>query len=517
MSSVACAVRCRGCALEQLADGEQHERQDHALGLGEFERPLDRRLGAAPVAELLAGQGIQQRRVDRRPARLDRPLPALDRPAPARRPPARGAPSARWSAASAMRTPCDGRAPRRPSRRASARAAASSPRQACICTIRLRRSPLKACSPTSSVCIRFGRLEGGERLVEVAPRHRQQPVAWWTHQLRAGLALGAGPRGAPARASARPRRTSRARAGSSPPCPGAAAFTGSSVHPWSRAIATACSQSSSATEAGCPTQRGRHREMAEAAELQVRPSDAPRELEPLLQVAARVAGPGRPQLRDPEVHERGGAQVVAQRQLARRLRGQRCLHRPHRSPATVARSPRRRASASPASASWRSKRRRRSAGTASARRRAAAMYVRALVEQTLGEPGLREDERELRVACRPRPSGKAASSARSVAMRPSKTRLTVASASMRAASGQSPAACAWRIASTMSPCSSYHSAAARCSGADGRRREPPQLEPQQVGEQVVVAEPGPAGVDRDDERVRVLELLQDRAPSPSRR
>ena len=37
----------------------------------------------------------------------------------------------------------------------------------------------------------------------------------------------------------------------------------------------------------------------------------------------------------------------------------------------------------------------------------------------------------------------------------------------------------------------------------------PQLEPQEVGEQVVVAEPRPLGVERDDERVRVLQVLQD--------
>ena len=37
-----------------------------------------------------------------------------------------------------------------------------------------------------------------------------------------------------------------------------------------------------------------------------------------------------------------------------------------------------------------------------------------------------------------------------------------------------------------------------------------ELELQQVREQVVVAEPAPPGVERDDERVRVLEVLQDR-------
>ena len=45
---------------------------------------------------------------------------------------------------------------------------------------------------------------------------------------------------------------------------------------------------------------------------------------------------------------------------------------------------------------------------------------------------------------------------------------------------------------------------------DRRRRGAPQLEAQQIGEQVVVAEPGPGGVERGDERVLVFELLEDR-------
>ncbi len=44
---------------------------------------------------------------------------------------------------------------------------------------------------------------------------------------------------------------------------------------------------------------------------------------------------------------------------------------------------------------------------------------------------------------------------------------------------------------------------------DGRRGEPAQLQPQKVGEQVVVAKPRSAGVDRRHEGVGVLELLQD--------
>ena len=47
---------------------------------------------------------------------------------------------------------------------------------------------------------------------------------------------------------------------------------------------------------------------------------------------------------------------------------------------------------------------------------------------------------------------------------------------------------------------------------DGLRRAAAQLQPQQVGEQVVVAEPRAGGVDRDDQRVRLLELVQQPRP-----
>ncbi len=46
-SSAAWAVRCLRMALQQLADGHQHERQDDPVRLGELERALDRRLGRA--------------------------------------------------------------------------------------------------------------------------------------------------------------------------------------------------------------------------------------------------------------------------------------------------------------------------------------------------------------------------------------------------------------------------------------------------------------------------------------
>ena len=41
------------------------------------------------------------------------------------------------------------------------------------------------------------------------------------------------------------------------------------------------------------------------------------------------------------------------------------------------------------------------------------------------------------------------------------------------------------------------------------RRAAPQLKLQQIGEQLVVAEPGAPRVQRDDERACLLQLLQD--------
>jgi hypothetical protein len=50
-----------GVALDQGADGRGHEGQDQAFGLGQLERPLDRLLGRASVAQLLAGGRVEQR------------------------------------------------------------------------------------------------------------------------------------------------------------------------------------------------------------------------------------------------------------------------------------------------------------------------------------------------------------------------------------------------------------------------------------------------------------------------
>ena len=77
----------------------------------------------------------------------------------------------------------------------------------------------------------------------------------------------------------------------------------------------------------------------------------------------------------------------------------------------------------------------------------------------------------------------------------------------------SAAGWACRIASTAWPCSACQPAASRCSAAIVLGRLAPQLQPQQVGEELVVAKPRAPDVDRDDERVGLLELL----PAAARR
>ena len=236
----------------------------------------------------------------------------------------------------------------------------------------------------------------------------------------------------------------------------------------------------------------------------------PGERERLLEVAPRIVQARRPQLGDPEVHQRGGAQVVAAGTSPARLRRQRRLQRRHRlersragpcagapsaslTTAAPARSGARRSAGSrrPAARRRRGRQRR-----PRARRRGSrtAAKTSASSGSVVGSAG-----REPRPAARGRSPGA-----------PSRIRAMRLSASRRAACGQSRAACAWRIASTTSPCSSYHrpppGAARRSIAGCGA----PQLELQQVGEQVVIAKPGPRRTSSGgDERVGLLELLQD--------
>ena len=85
----------------------------------------------------------------------------------------------------------------------------------------------------------------------------------------------------------------------------------------------------------------------------------------------------------------------------------------------------------------------------------------------------------------------------------------------RAARSPAPSplpSCAWRIASTEVSVLGVPAGGEPVQPRDLVRRLAAQLEPQQVGEQVVVAEPGARHVHRDDERVGLLELVQQPRP-----
>jgi hypothetical protein len=75
-------------------------------------------------------------------------------------------------------------------------------------------------------------------------------------------------------------------------------------------------------------QIGRQRQVAEATDLQVRPSDAACERQRLFEMAAGVIQVQRPQLGDTEVQQRRGQMIVAAGNRVGRLQ----LQRPHRLP-----------------------------------------------------------------------------------------------------------------------------------------------------------------------------------------
>ena len=255
----------------------------------------------------------------------------------------------------------------------------------------------------------------------------------------------------------------------------------------------------------------------QAADLDVRAADPPRQREALLQVPPGVVEPARPQLDDAEIHQRRCADVVAERDLARAdsVRERR-LER---------------------TASRRARRRGRRAG---ARARAAGRQTD--LEATPPLVG----HRPVRAARRRRGTRAASSSDPGQLDRPAKTGASSGSrppprpgtrpAARRSsllavereagavvdeqAGGLRPVPGGLGVPDRLDDVPVLGEPARRRRGAAVRSASglgPAQLEPQQVGEEVVVAEPGPPGVERDDERVRRLELAAGSAPSRRRR
>ena len=198
---------------------------------------------------------------------------------------------------------------------------------------------------------------------------------------------------------------------------GAAAVTGSSVHPCSRGDRDRLlaelerDRGGQLRRAEPPIAR-----CAEAADLQVRPSDPPRELERLLEVAARVvesATTTAPRSRGSSARRPAGRCRAPARSAAARPAPP---PSPASPPATVPRSPRRRASASVGlrAAAGRSAAGARRARSSASRSRGSDVRG-ALVERGRRRAGPWRRRAPAPDPCRRAPAGKAASSARSVA------------------------------------------------------------------------------------------------------
>ena len=269
-------------------------------------------------------------------------------------------------------------------------------------------------------------------------------------QLGAGLTLRVQRALAPARAIARPRRIARATAGPSPPSarPVTTRILGPAVRLGDRAPPPRLSR---ARPRRRPVQRRGDAEVAEAADLQPRPPARRASSSACSRWRAGVVEPRGPQLRDPRFMQRDRPKLVAER------RG-----RPAGCAASAA-STARIASSAACEVAAPAREREREHGqqqvearagarrrTASASRSATATYA-ALSSSAPSSSAQRRRRAPAPRRWRRRRRGNAASSSRTSPVRPSRVRSRWLSASRRAASGQSRAACAWRIASTTSP------------------------------------------------------------------
>ena len=457
--SVAWAVRWLGVALEQLADRPRARTAGSGPSgsASSSARSIDC-LRRARIAELVAGRGVEQQRVDASPSArtaparepLDHRRQRLDRAAP-------GRPSASSSAAAAMRIPARSRSSGLESGERGARRG------------RVAHPHLRTCSDPAAHVDRERVLAGEQPLqplrargtppalprTDPAPK-RSKPRAWWSNGLGLGLRRRrAAHRSARSSHCARPRakRPSHAsahaghreRAGATIGCVRPSVLLGDRH----RLLAQLERE-----RQRLPGERRRDREVREAADLDERPPDPARAAERVLEVLPCVVGMPRPQLGDAEVHERERPDSAVRGSSCVPLAAERCLQRAHRLPrAGRDRRADGRAAAS-TTARYTSKTRRRSSGTVAASRSRDGEVGGAVVEKAVEEPSIGERQRRAPRRRQRASAGKAASSARSVA-RPAidQRRRSCRPAGARPC-GQSPAACAWRIASTTSPCSS---------------------------------------------------------------
>ena len=299
-------------ALEKLPDRRERERQEDPVGFGEVERALDRPLRAAPVAERLARDGVEQRGVDRRPRRVKRAHRALDdrcervdrRLGVVLGEVHRGGGDPHPCSVALVgghgfeRGPHRGRLPHADLRLQESAA------QLDVQRVRAGQGGLRPLRPA----------ERGERLVGPSPPQGQQSSR--------------------AVEDERGRRLSATERALRPLEPALAVLQAALAH---QEVPAHGERRSGHRIAGPPVGLGqRHRllgereglrggpsaehdsqrEVPQARDLDVWAPAAARELERVLEVTLRVAGPQRPQLGDAQVHQRDRSIVVAQRALA---------------------------------------------------------------------------------------------------------------------------------------------------------------------------------------------------------
>ena len=253
----------------------------------------------------------------------------------------------------------------------------------------------------------------------------------------------------------------------------------------------------------------REAEVGEAGHLEIRPADVAGEGGALQQVAFAVGQPQRPRLGDAEIQQRDAP--------AGRCRA-RCRHRTGRSTGEAR--------------AWPARTRRRSARAAGPDSSSSdAMAIRSRcwrsgVRRRGVRPGRRPGGRPPRsrrscarsaIACTRASSGKsvAGPGREGPQQRRHRPRLAVEGQAERVV-GEQPGRLGPVTGRLQVPdgvgglaCSGEPAAASRCSAGISAGQRAAQFQPEQVGEQVVVAEPGPLGVERHHERVGVLQVQQD--------
>ena len=331
--------------FQQRPDGCDHELQDHPVLLGQLERALDRRLGRRRIAERVTGDGVEQEGVRGRPAQVEYLLRVLGRRVgPARE---HGGQLLHCLLRRALAQRQRGGGEAHPGARALLRIKR---RERSARGRRLAGEDLRLHDPPAHLHgehvlpreQRPRRLRGAElveRLLEPALGEAHERARVMEDRLRVELgrrllcALDALQPLLGLVEAAEPGERGCARCvGGSDDAVGAPSVLLGDGH---RLLAQP-----QPVRDRRPADVGRQREVAEAADLQIRPSDAARERERLLEMAAGVVQVQRPELGDAEVHQRGREMVVAASHGVGRLE----LQRPHRLPrggqiAALARQP----------------------------------------------------------------------------------------------------------------------------------------------------------------------------------